>query len=145
MRADAYNYLRGAYKDDWAPPAPSITPAPVAPASKRTAFNAAPVKKAKLSEVLATQMKEVEEYLKLPQVNPINDDGTDFDLLAWWKARQTIFPHMSKMARQFHAFPATSAGVERLFSAAGRMHNDFKKSTSETTLEHALIVYKNLD
>eukprot|EP00873_Tetraselmis_striata_P010748 jgi/Tetstr1/431012/TSEL_002030.t1 len=192
MRADAYNYLRGAYKDDWAPPAPSITPAPVAPASKRTAFNAAPVKKAKLSriagmqlllrtvdqdnmplfglaasapaangasvpvpsttqhswtpaEVLATQMKEVEEYLKLPQVIPINDDGTDFDLLAWWKARQTIFPHLSKMARQFHAFPATSAGVERLFCATGRMHNDFKKSTSETTLEHALIVYKNLD
>eukprot|EP00873_Tetraselmis_striata_P041501 jgi/Tetstr1/461765/TSEL_006854.t1 len=85
MRADAYNYLRGAYKDDWAPPAPCITPAPVAPATKRTAFNAAPVKKAKLS------------------------------------------------------------GVERLFSAAGRMHHDFKKSTSETTLEHALIVYKNLD
>eukprot|EP00873_Tetraselmis_striata_P044475 jgi/Tetstr1/464739/TSEL_009486.t1 len=141
----AYNYLRGAYKDDWAPPAPSITPAPVAPASKRTAFNAAPVKKAKLSEVLATKMKEVEEYLKLPQVNPINDDGTDFDLLAWWKARQTIFPHLSKMARQFPAFPATSAGVERLFSATGRMHNDFKKSTSETTLEHALIVYKNRD
>eukprot|EP00873_Tetraselmis_striata_P024225 jgi/Tetstr1/444489/TSEL_032370.t1 len=85
------------------------------------------------------------KYLKLPQVNPINDDGTDFDLLAWWKAGQTIFPHLSKMARQFHAFPATSAGVEHLFSAAGRMHNDFKKSTSETTLEHALIVYKNLD
>eukprot|EP00873_Tetraselmis_striata_P002573 jgi/Tetstr1/422837/TSEL_013628.t1 len=85
LKVDAYNYLRGAYKDDWAPPAPSITRAPVAPASKRTAFNAAPVKKAKLS------------------------------------------------------------GVERLFSAAGRMHNDFKKSTSETTLEHALIVYKNLD
>eukprot|EP00873_Tetraselmis_striata_P039277 jgi/Tetstr1/459541/TSEL_004906.t1 len=96
-------------------------------------------------EVLATQMKEVEEYLKLPQVNPINDDGTDFDLLAWWKARQTIFPHLSKMARQFHAFPATSAGLERLFSASRRMHNDFKKSTAETTLKHALIVYKNLD
>eukprot|EP00873_Tetraselmis_striata_P045473 jgi/Tetstr1/465737/TSEL_010362.t1 len=79
------------------------------------------------AEVLATQMKEVEEYLKLPQ------------------ARQTIFPHLSKMAHQFHTFPATSAGVERLFSAEGRMHNDFKKPTSETTLEHELIVYKNLD
>eukprot|EP00873_Tetraselmis_striata_P023218 jgi/Tetstr1/443482/TSEL_031490.t1 len=79
------------------------------------------------------------------EVNPINDDGTYFDLLAWWKAKQTIFPHLSKMARQFHAFPATSAYVERLFSAASRMHNDFKKSTSETTLEHALIVYNNLD
>eukprot|EP00873_Tetraselmis_striata_P040973 jgi/Tetstr1/461237/TSEL_006367.t1 len=92
--------------------------APAAPASKRTAFNAAPVKKAKLSgiagmqlllrtvdqdnmplfglaasapaangasvpvpsttqhswtpaEVLATQMKEVEEYLKLPQVRAL--------------------------------------------------------------------------
>eukprot|EP00873_Tetraselmis_striata_P019008 jgi/Tetstr1/439272/TSEL_027714.t1 len=56
MRADAYNYLRGAYKDDWAPPAPSIAPAPVALASKRTAFNAAPVKKAKLSGIAGMQL-----------------------------------------------------------------------------------------
>eukprot|EP00873_Tetraselmis_striata_P020991 jgi/Tetstr1/441255/TSEL_029506.t1 len=51
----------------------------------------------------AAQMKEVEDYLKLPQ------------------------------------------GLERLFSAAGRMHNDFKKSTSDTALEHSIRVYKNLE
>eukprot|EP00873_Tetraselmis_striata_P005051 jgi/Tetstr1/425315/TSEL_015765.t1 len=97
------------------------------------------------AEALAAQLKEVEDYLKLPQVSPINDDGTDFDLLAWWKARQAIFPHLRKMARLCHEFPATSACVERLFSAAGRMHSDLKKSTSDTTLEHSLLVHKNLE
>lgn len=35
------------------------------------------------------------------------------------------------------------AGCERLFSAAGRMHDDLKKATNETTLEHSLMVFKN--
>eukprot|EP00873_Tetraselmis_striata_P013436 jgi/Tetstr1/433700/TSEL_022919.t1 len=167
----AYKYLRGAYKEDFAPPLELAEGAPAAPISKGIAFNAAPIKKAKLpgvagvillmrtveqhddndppaqspAEALAVQMKEVEDDLKLTLVSPINDDGTNFDLLAWWKAKQSIFPRLRKMARLYHAFPATSAGVERLFSAAGRMHNHFKKSTSDTTLEHSLLVYKNLE
>ena len=47
------------------------------------------------------------------------------------------------MARQFLAAPASSAAAERLFSAAGKMHDDLKKSTTEDTLEDMLIVAKN--
>ena len=47
------------------------------------------------------------------------------------------------MARQFMAAPASSASVERLFSAAGKMHDDLKKSTTEETLEDMLTVAKN--
>ena len=32
------------------------------------------------------------------------------------------------MAKQYLAAPASTAAVERVFSAAGRMHNDLRKS-----------------
>ena len=41
--------------------------------------------------------------------------------------------------------PATSAGVERVFSAAGKMHTDLKKSAKDTTLEHSLFAAFNTD
>jgi 2-oxo-4-hydroxy-4-carboxy--5-ureidoimidazoline (OHCU) decarboxylase len=47
------------------------------------------------------------------------------------------------MARQFLSAPASSACAERLFSSAGKMHDDLKKSTNEATLESQLIVNRN--
>ena len=35
-------------------------------------------------------------------------------------------PYLAKMARQFLSMPASSAGLERLFHTAGRMHDDLK-------------------
>ena len=42
------------------------------------------------------------------------------------------------MVKQYFAAPASSAGVERVFSAAGKMHGDLQKSAKDTTLEHSL-------
>ena len=42
------------------------------------------------------------------------------------------------MAKQYLAAPASTAAVERVFSAAGRMHNDLRKSMRDSTLEHSL-------
>ena len=59
---------------------------------------------------------------------------------SWWTGR----PHLEKnanltrMARQFLACPATEAGVERLFSKAGKCHDGSKKSTKETTIQSIL-------
>ena len=36
------------------------------------------------------------------------------------------------------AAPASSAGVERVFSAAGKMHSDLRKSMSDDSLKHSL-------
>ena len=73
-----------------------------------------------------------------------DSSGNDQDILAWWRQEAPEFPHLSKMARQFLAAPASSASVERLFSSAGKMHDDLKKSTSEETLESMLIIGLNL-
>eukprot|EP00966_Prymnesium_polylepis_P174218 4030832-Prymnesium_polylepis.1 len=47
------------------------------------------------------------------------------------------------MVKQYFAAPASSAGVERVFSAAGKMHDDLKKSAKDETLEHSIIAAFN--
>ena len=78
-------------------------------------------------------------------------------LLAWWKARDHVkkadpttgrpegLPHRAKMARQFLGRPATSAGVERMFSKAGKLHDDMKKGQQDDTLEHSLFAAANAE
>ena len=38
-----------------------------------------------------------------------------------------------------------NAGVERVFSAAGKMHGDLRQSSKDTTLEHSLFAAFNTD
>jgi len=54
-----------------------------------------------------------------------------------------LFLHLAKMARQFLVLPASSACSERLFSSAGKMHDDLIKNTSKGTMESQLIVCLN--
>ena len=39
--------------------------------------------------------------------------------------------------------PATTGGVERFFSKAGKMHDDLKASMNDGSLEHSLIAAAN--
>ena len=41
--------------------------------------------------------------------------------------------------------PTGAFDVERVFSAAGKMHDDLKKSAKDTTLEHSLFAAFNTD
>ena len=50
------------------------------------------------------------------------------------------------MAKQFLPAPFSSAGVERVFSAAGKMHDDpLRKSEKDSTLEHSLFAAFNAE
>lgn len=94
---------------------------------------------------------DLEKYLLLPQ-EPMN-----IDVLSWWKLRDHDqpadpasgrpegLPHLARMARQWLGTPATSAGVERLFSKAGSMHHDLKGSMEDGSLEHSLIATANTE
>ena len=44
---------------------------------------------------------------------------------------------------RWEAAPASSAGVERVFSAAGKMHNDLRKSMKDESLKHSLFAAFN--
>ncbi|KAK3242100.1 La ribonucleoprotein [Cymbomonas tetramitiformis] len=89
------------------------------------------------SSTLALVIKDqLDTYLSLPQ--EANEEG--FDVMLWWNEKAKDLPDVYRMARQFLGCPATTGGVERTFSAAGRMHDDLRKSTDEDTLEHMLRV-----
>jgi len=49
------------------------------------------------------------------------------------------------MVKQYFAAPASTAGVERVFSAAGKMHDDLKKSSKDELLKHSLFAAHNTD
>ena len=83
---------------------------------------------------------ELEEYLSAPL-----ETDTNLDLLAYWKLKESTWPKLAKMAKQYLAAPFSSAGVERVFSAAGKMHDDLRKSEKDSTLEHSLFAAFNAD
>lgn len=85
---------------------------------------------------------EVSTYLQLPAL-PTTRNGRDTCPLEWWSIHEYQLPNLAKMARQFLALPASSAGTERLFSAAGNQHDDLKKSIKEDTLSMQLEVKCN--
>ena len=72
-------------------------------------------------------------------------DGKASDILSWWKQRDHSLPadpqtnrpeglpRLARMARQYHNEPSTSAGAERLFSAASRAHHDLTRAPCLTT------------
>ncbi|KAK3287766.1 hypothetical protein CYMTET_4720 [Cymbomonas tetramitiformis] len=80
---------------------------------------------------------EFTRYLEVPDV------PRDSDLLAWWKVHSKDFPNVGRMARQFLAVPATTAGVERAFSKVGAMHSDLRKGLTEGTIEHSMMACLN--
>ena len=66
------------------------------------------------------------------------------DLLEWWKTNESQFPSVAKMAQQVHGCPASSAGVERLFSKASRALSKLRKSINNLTLSD-ILMSENLD
>jgi hypothetical protein len=88
----------------------------------------------------ATLLDELEQYLADPE-----EPSIDVKVLAWWKAKESKWPALAKMVKQYFAAPASSAGVERVFSAAGNMHGDLQKSAKDSTLEHSLFAAFNTD
>ncbi len=143
-RDKALSYLRTQWKNDWKPAATACQPAPtkvVATSNFGESFFMR-----KRSEVVGVSAPPVvkdqlDEYLALPQ-EPNNDW---FDVMVWWNNKAAAFPVVYQMARQFLGCPATTGGVERTFSAAGRMHDDLRKNTGEDTLEHMLRVKMSVE
>jgi hypothetical protein len=114
-------------------PQPTLAPHPAVPAA-------------------VVDMDDLEKYAALPA-----EANLDLDVLKWWKARDhdkpadpasgrpAGLPHLAKMAAQFLGRPASSAGVERMFSKAGKLHDDMKKGQEDDTLEHSLFAAANTE
>ena len=67
----------------------------------------------------------------------------------WWKKKEHKWSEKAKKVKQYFcdnfAAPASTGGVERVFSAAGKMHGDLQKSAKDSTLEHSLFAAFNTE
>ena len=90
--------------------------------------------------------KEEEDELELYLAEK-EESNLSIDLLKYWKKKEIVWPALAKMVKQYLAAPASSgsAGVECVFSAAGKMHADLKKSAKDSTLEYSLSAAFNTD
>ncbi|CAF1510605.1 unnamed protein product, partial [Didymodactylos carnosus] len=64
----------------------------------------------------------------------------DSNPLLFWHDYQSRFPTLAILARRLFSIPATSAGVERQFSAAGLIINERRASLNPETVEDILFV-----
>ena len=80
---------------------------------------------------------ELSAYMALPV------ESMHTNVIEWWRRHLSFFPNLSRMARQYLARPATSAGVERLFSAAGLTFVDLAHAMKEKTLGCSLLATYN--
>ena len=60
---------------------------------------------------------ELEQYLKaVPLVTSNQEADLSFDLIAWWRVNETIYPILARMAYELYSISSMSAEVERVFS-----------------------------
>ena len=122
------------------------TPSPAEPPSKAQKVGLAGLLGGRVKKESAGPAvpKEAEDELELYLAEEEESDRT-IDLLKYWKKKEIVWPALAKMVKQYLAAPASSAGVERVFSAAGKMHDDLKKSAKDSTLEYSLFAAFNTD
>uniref|UniRef100_A0A914LA81 HAT C-terminal dimerisation domain-containing protein n=1 Tax=Meloidogyne incognita TaxID=6306 RepID=A0A914LA81_MELIC len=83
---------------------------------------------------------EVTEYLRAKKI-PIECDPYGF-----WTGDNTVkWPILSKIATRFLSAPCTSAEAERLFSSAGLIINNLRKSLLQENAEMLLFLHHNLE
>lgn len=81
---------------------------------------------------------ELTAYLMSPDVD------SDTDPLHWWKANETIFPRLSKLAKKHLCIPASSAPSERVFSAGGNIITCHRASLKPETVDRLVFLSRNL-
>ena len=81
---------------------------------------------------------EVEIFLREPVL------GTNANPLKWWKANESRFLILSKLAKRLLCIPATSVPAERIFSTSGLIVNNQRASLKPENLDMLVFLNKNL-
>jgi hypothetical protein len=82
------------------------------------------------------QSDELSRYLSM------KTDMKDYssNVLTFWKSQVHELTNLSKLIRQIHSIPATSAGIERQFSIAGLTLTDRRTSLDPDQLDNMLCI-----
>ena len=81
---------------------------------------------------------EVEEYLKLPTIDP------EMNPLKWWKLHATDFPVISKLAWKYLCICASSSPSERVFSLSGHIVSRKRNSLKPDKVNMLVFLAYNL-
>ena len=81
-----------------------------------------------------SQETEISKFMK---EDPAEDNQS---VLQYWSARSTKYPILSKLAKKFLAIPASSSGVERIFSIAGSLARARRARLQPKTLENVIFL-----
>jgi len=82
---------------------------------------------------------EFDHYMSLPP--PSARSGT---ALEWWHRNSKEYPRLARMVRDVLAVPGTRAGVERIFSIAGKVVISTRASLDPSTIEDAMMFNNHL-
>jgi hypothetical protein len=79
---------------------------------------------------------ELSRYLAMDiDKNKLSSNPLDF-----WREHHVLYPVLSKLARQIHCIPASSAAVERCFSSAGFIVNERRTALNPEQLDNIIVV-----
>ena len=67
------------------------------------------------------------------------------DILAFWEANKALFPRLYALTRKVFCAPASTAGVERLFSIRGYLNSNRRTSLTDSNFEKLLFGHVNFD
>ena len=90
------------------------------------------------SEDHSATTNEVDRYLSVPII-----DFKTGDPYLWWSQHTQEFQILSTLARRYLAAPATSVPSERLFSAAGELHDEKRNRISPELSQELLFIQNN--
>ncbi|CAF1438083.1 unnamed protein product [Didymodactylos carnosus] len=82
------------------------------------------------------QPDELDVYLKLT----VDSDILPENPLKFWHENCATFPVLSKVARKIHSIPATTAAVERTFSAAGLVVTERRCNVNPSQADNILLI-----
>ena len=86
-----------------------------------------------------------EELSRYLSISLTEEEILHFDLLSFWADRQKTFPILSKIVRIVHCIPASSAEIERTWSAAGLILTSQRSRMNVKNFKHTLFCSKNYD
>ena len=66
-----------------------------------------------------------------------------YDVLSWWKANETFYPKVARLAKQILSIPATTISVDRIFNKTNYLNPKRSVETGYSSVKE-LIRYKSL-
>jgi len=96
------------------------------------------------------EQDEVKVYMNLPSIKHKEAERPQGaaamrEVLLWWCNRESDLPVLSRLAKKYLSFPASSVAVERIFSTAGNIVTRRRAKMKPENIERWCFLAENAD